>query len=251
MENIFLLALILGIFNGLSIVFNLSGIGVRNALIFGVFTGFLVGDVQLGFTVGATTLLMSIGFHTYGGATIPDYITGTIFGVIVAKEGGSIEAGLVTATALGLLMSQMDILGRATTVVFQHGGDRALANRNIKAFERWHLAGTIPWFLARFLPVFIGVLLSDQLANIVSFSNQFAWFTDGLRVVGVALPAVGFALLLSYMDLKKYWPYMLVGYVFFAYMGVNTIGLAILGAALAGLHIWFTKGEAFSMGGSE
>ncbi len=250
--NIFLLALILGLFNGLSIVFTLSGIGLRNALIFGVVTGALVGDVALGFQVGATTLLMSIGFYTYGGATIPDYITGTIFGVLVAHSGGNLDAGLVTATALGLLMSQMDILGRATTTFFQHGGDRALARRDLKAFERWHLAGTIPWFLARFLPVFIGVLLTDQIGGIVRFSEQFAWFTNGIKVVGSSLPAVGFALLLSYMDLKKYWPFMLVGYVLFAYMKVNTIGLAIFGAALAGLHLWYTKGEVFTMkGGSK
>jgi mannose/fructose/N-acetylgalactosamine-specific phosphotransferase system component IIC len=30
---------------------------------------------------------------------------------------------------------------------------------------------------------------------------------------------------------------MLVGYVLFAYMGVPTVGLAIIGAAAAGLHV--------------
>jgi PTS system mannose-specific IIC component len=39
------------------------------------------------------------------------------------------------------------------------------------------------------------------------------------------------------MDIKKYWPYMLAGYVLFAYMKVPTIGLAIVGVAAAGLYM--------------
>ena len=80
-------------------------------------------------------------------------------------------------------------------------------------------------------------------AVLADFSTNFKWFTDGLAVVGRALPAVGFALLLSYMDIKKYWPFMIVGYVLFAYMSVPTIGLALVGAA-AGFLYTTKKGGA-------
>ncbi len=235
--NIFLLAILLGLLNSVTQLLDLSGLSVRNPLTIGVITGLIVGDVSLGFEVGSVALLMSIGFHTFGGASIPDYVTGSIFGVLAAQQTGDINVGLALTTLIGLLMTQMDILGRATTTIFQHGGDRALENSDLKAFERWHVAGMIPWGLARFIPVFIGVLFTDQLQLISEISERFAWFSDGLAVVGAALPAIGFALLLSYMDLKKYWPYMVLGYVFFAYIGVGTIGLAILGAALAGVYL--------------
>ena len=235
--NTFLVALLLGLWSGVSMVLNLTGLGVRTALLSGVISGLVVGDVALGFEIGATCLLMSVGYYTYGGATTPDYVTGAIFGVVVAKNTGSYDVGLAISITLSLLMTQMDILGRASTTVFQHLADAALAQNNIKKFEVWTVLGTLPWILSRFVPVFVGILLVDQLEGFANFATSVAWVSNGLAVVGKALPAVGFALLLSYMDIKKYWPFMIVGYVLFAYMGVGTSGLALIGAAAGALYI--------------
>lgn len=242
--NTFMVALLLGLWAGVSMVIDLSGLGIRTALISGVIAGFLVGDVGMGFQIGSTCLLLSIGFYTYGGATIPDYVTGTMFGVVVAKNTGSYDVGLTIAVTLSLLMTQMDILGRASTTVFQHLGDKALAENKIKKFEMWTLMGTLPWILSRFVPVFLGILMVDQLQVFADFANSVKWISDGLAVVGKALPAVGFALLLSYMDLKKFWPFMVIGYVMFAYMGVGTIGLAIVGCAAGALYTSTKTGGA-------
>jgi len=242
--NTFLLALILGLWSGVAMVLDLVGLGVRTALINGIMAGLLVGNVALGFEIGATTTLLGIGFYTYGGATIPDYVTGAIFGVVAAAKTGDSAIGLTVAITLSLLMTQMDILGRATTTIFQHAADGALAKNNIGSFEGWTLAGMIPWLLSRAIPVFVGVLLSDNLTVLADFSANFVWFTNGLSVVGKSLPAVGFALLLSYMDVSKYWPFMVIGYVLFAYMGVPTIGLALVGVTAGYLFTLKKKGAA-------
>ncbi|MEA5018689.1 MAG: PTS sugar transporter subunit IIC [Erysipelotrichaceae bacterium] len=234
--NTFLLATLLGLWSGIAMVFNLMGLGLRTALINGIIAGLLVGNVGLGFEIGATTTLMGIGFYTYGGATIPDYVTGAIFGVVAAAETGDSAIGLTIAITLSLLMTQMDILGRATTTVFQHAADKALASNSLGAFEGWTLAGSIPWMLSRAVPVFVGVLLKDNLGALAELSEKIKWFTTGLQVVGRALPAVGFALLLSYMDIKKFWPFMILGYVLFAYMNVPTIGLALVGVVSGFLY---------------
>lgn len=240
--NTFLLALFLAIFTGLMIIFTaLSMGGIYNPLLFGVFTGLLVGDVKLGLEVGATAALLDIGFYTYGGATTPDYNIGAMFGTVVAKQSGSLEQGLLVATVVGLLISWFDIFGRGVTTVFQHGGDRALANKDVKSFERWHLLGTMGWFWSRFIPVFIGMLFIDRYQVIADFIANYAWIKNGLVVIGKALPAVGFALLLSYMDIKNFWPFMLVGYALYAFMGVPTLGLAIIGIALGYLFTLFIK----------
>jgi PTS system mannose-specific IIC component len=220
----------------------LSGIGVRTELICGVVAGIVVGNPGLGFQVGATCTLMSIGFYTYGGATIPDFVTGAMLGTVMAKET-TLEAGLTIAVTMSLIMTQLDILGRASTTVFQHLADGALAKNSIKKFEMWTLAGTLPWFFSRAIPVFVAILLKDQVADLVAQAEKLTWFSNGLRIVGRALPAVGFALLLSYMDLKKYWPFLVVGYVLFAFVGIGTIGLALLGAA-AGFLFTNAKGGA-------
>ena len=237
MNNV-LLGVILGLWSGVSMVLDLSGIGIRTTLITGVLAGLCVGDVNMGFKIGSTCLLMSIGFYTYGGATIPDWITGSLFGTVVAvKAGGDYDAGLTVAVSLSLLMSQMDILGRATTTVFQHLGEGALAKNNIKKFEAVTLCGVLPWALSRMIPVLLGMILIDNVVVLVNFANTFAWFSKGLSVVGKVLPAVGFALLLSYMDLTKYWPFLIVGFVLFAYAGMGTIALALVGLAAAGLFV--------------
>lgn len=238
----FMVALLLGLWSGVSMVLNLTGLGVRTALLSGVIAGLLVGDVNLGFEVGAQCLLLSVGYYTYGGATTPDYVTGSMFGVVVAKATGSIDVGLTVAITLSLLMTQMDILGRASTTVFQHLADKALADNKIKTFEVWVIAGTIPWILSRLIPTFLGCLLVEQVEAIANAATSIAAVSNGLAVVGKALPAVGFALLLSYMDIKKYWPFMVVGYVMFAYMGVGTLGLALVGAAAGALYISNAKG---------
>ena len=232
-----LLGVILGLWSGVSMVLDLSGIGIRTTLITGVLAGLLVGDVNMGFQIGSTCLLMSIGFYTYGGATIPDWITGSLFGTVIAAKAGDYNTGLTTAVALSLLMQEMDILGRATTTVFQHLGEKALAENNIKKFETVTLCGVLPWALSRMIPVLLGMILIDNVVVLVNFANTFAWFSKGLSVVGKVLPAVGFALLLSYMDLTKFWPFLIVGFVLFAYAGMGTIALALVGLAAAGLFV--------------
>ena len=237
MSNL-LLGIILGAWSGISMVLNLSGVGVRTTLITGVIAGLCVGDVNMGFQIGSICMLMSIGFYTYGGATIPDYITGTMFGTVIAVKTGSYDAGLVTAEALAVLMSEMDILGRATTTVFQHLAEGALAENSISKFETFTILGTLPWILSRLIPVLLGMIMIDHIADLVNFANTVLWVKNGMAVVGGILPAVGFALLLSYMDLKKYWPYLIIGFVLFAYAGMGTIALALVGAALAGIVVF-------------
>ena len=48
MSNV-LLGVILGLWSGVSMVLNLSGVGVRTTLITGVLAGLCVGDVNMGF----------------------------------------------------------------------------------------------------------------------------------------------------------------------------------------------------------
>ena len=233
----FMLGLILGLWSGVSMVLNLSGIGIRTPIITGLLAGLCVGNTGMGLEVGSVMLINSLGFYTYGGATIPDFITGAIFGTVVGARTGNVDAGIVVASAIALLMSEMDILGRATTTIFQHLAEGALAKNNIKRFETDTLLGTLPWALSRMLPVFLGMILIDNVVVLTNFATSIEWIANGLRVVGKALPAVGFALLLSYMDLKKYWPYFIIGYVLFAYTGMGTLPLALVGLAAASFSV--------------
>ena len=240
MSNL-MLGIILGLWSGVAMVLDLSGLGVRTPIITGLLAGLCCGDLNMGLQVGSVMLINSLGFYTYGGATIPDFITGSIFGTVVGAKTGNVDAGIVVAQGISLLMSEMDILGRASTTVFQHLGEGALAQNNIKKFELYTLLGVLPWALSRMLPVVLGMILIDNVVALTNFATSIEWIANGLRVVGKALPAVGFALLLSYMDLKKYWPFFIIGFVLYAYAGMGTVALALVGLAAAS---FFVKGGA-------
>jgi PTS system mannose-specific IIC component len=234
------IALVLAVWAYISIVLVLGpGLWMGEALVAGAVTGLVVGDVQVGLQIGATLTLMSLGMWTYGGATMPDFMTGAILGTAVAalKGGtGGLEAGLAVAIPASILMTQLDVLGRAVTTVFIHGADRAVERGDTKAITAWHLWGHLPWGLTRAIPVFLAVWLGAGPINSV-IGAMPEWFMNGMKVTGRLLPALGFALLLGQLPIKKYWPFLVIGFVAFAYLKLPIMGIAILAAAIGSLYI--------------
>ena len=210
--------------------------GFWTPLLTGAMAGIFIGHPEVGLQVGATCSLMSIGFYTYGGAVTPSYGLGAIFGTVVAVQSGNYNQGIVVGSVVALLGSWFDILQGLMATGFIHGADKALAKNNIRGFEAWHLNGMWTIQICNFVPVFVGMLFIDKYQLIVDFVNQYSWFEQGISVVGSVLPAVGFAMLLSYMDIKRFWPFMIIGYVLFAYLKLPTLGLALLGTALAYIY---------------
>ena len=56
---------------------------------------------------------------------------------------------------------------------------------------------------------------------------------DGLSVAAGILPALGFALLMQLTYNKELAPYLFIGFVFVAFLGMSNVGVAIVGAILA------------------
>ena len=54
-----------------------------------------MGDLTTGLLVGATLQLMTLGVATYGGATVPDFLSGAIMGTAYAiLSGKGVEYGI-------------------------------------------------------------------------------------------------------------------------------------------------------------
>ena len=218
--------------------------GWYNPLVLGTVTGIIVGNPQLGLQIGAACALMDLGFYTYGGAVVPSYSMGALFGTVVAANGGDYNQGILVGTVVAMLGSWFDIIQGFLAIPFNHMADKAAANNDIKGVERWHLLGMpLTIMSTNFIPVFLGLLVIDKYQIIMDFIDKYAWIEAGLNAVSCVLPAVGFALLLSYMDIKKYWWAMLVGYVMFAFLGMPTLGLAILGVCVAYVYCFKLRKE--------
>ena len=210
-----------------------SDFGLNRPLLAGCFAGIVMGDLAFGLTVGATLQLMVLGVSNFGGSSIPDFMSaaliGTALGVI---SGQGEEFGIGLAVPAGMLLVQIDVLARFANTFFQHQADKYAEEVNLKKIEMMNILGVLMWGLSRAVPVFICLILGSKA--VTSFVSYFpVWLSSGLKVAGGLLPAVGIAILLRYLPTKKYIPYLLMGFVLAAYLGVPMLGVAICGLALA------------------
>lgn len=61
----------------------------------------------------------------------------------------------------------------------------------------------------------------------------------GLKTAGIILPAMGIAILMRYLPLKRYFPYFILGFVLMAYFTktFSLLGTALVGFVFAALHV--------------
>jgi PTS system mannose-specific IIC component len=236
-----------GIFDSLSVQ-----IGPATPLFAGAFVGLVMGDLKTGLEVGATLTLMTLGVATYGGAAVPDYLSGAIIGTAYAIiSGEGMAYGIGVAIPIGLLLTQADVLGRMANTFWQHRAVKHAEKGDDKGVDFDNVMGWLSWFLSRMIPVSIGLIFGD---TVVEFINKIIpqWFMTGLKTAGAILPAMGIAILLHYLPIKKYWSYFLIGFVLMAYFtipaatqanptpsapGFTVLGVALVGLALAGIFV--------------
>ncbi len=134
----------------------------------GFFAGLVLGDVTTGLVVGGTLNLLVLGIGNFGGASIPDYMTGALLGTAFAIQSGQgAEFGVTLAIPIGLLMIQLDILARFSNTYFQHRAERLVENGNFESAARMNLLGLIPQSISRMLPVFLALVFGSDFVNLV------------------------------------------------------------------------------------
>ncbi len=218
-------------------------IGFYSPLFAGALTGCLLGDTVTGLAIGASLQLMVLGVATYGGASVPDFLSGAIIGTAYAiLSGKGAEYGIGLAVPIGLLLTQLDILGRMCNVYFQHRALRCAELGDDRGVERSNLMGIIPWTVSRAIPVFVGLYFGNTV--VTTLNSYFpAWIMAGLRAAGGILPAMGIAILMRYLPLRRFYPFYIIGFVVMAYgAGSYTVlAVALLGLAFAGIYLMLKK----------
>lgn len=199
----------------------------------GIILGALLGDVNQGMYIGATLQLMSMGVVGLGGASVPNYtITAIVTTIVAIASGSGYEVGLAIGLPVGMLYVNLDILHKVLNGRVQAW---ALSEYNKKNFDKGlkilnlHYVLMVLKFL---LPVLI-VIVAGQTVVEAIVSAMPDWLFNGMKVAGKILPVTGMAMLLNYMPVKKNFLYLCIGFVMYAYMGVPTLGVAIIGLGLA------------------
>ncbi|MGX8852184.1 PTS mannose/fructose/sorbose/N-acetylgalactosamine transporter subunit IIC [Amedibacillus sp. YH-ame10] len=212
---------------------NNTKIGIFEPVVAGFIAGIIMGDAKIGLAVGGTLQLMILGVGTYGGASIPDYMTAAIISTAFAIAGGKgTEFALALAVPIGLLLMQLDIVARFANSFFEHRAEHYCEKRQYKGVELCNLAGMFSWGLSRFIPIFIALYFgSDLVQNLINIAPQ--WLMDGLGVAGGVLPALGIAVLLRYLPISNFYGYIIIGFVLASYLQIPMLGVALIGLALA------------------
>ena len=200
----------------------------------GMFAGLIMGDLTTGLYIGGTLQLMVLGVGTFGGSSIPDYVSGALIGTAFAVTSGNAEIGLAIAVPVGVLLVQLDVLARFCNTYFQHICDQGCEEKNWGKIKLGVVCGMIPWALSRAIPMLVCLLLGQDVIAVAANAAP-AWLISGFKFVGGLLPAVGIAILLRYLPLSRYWMYTLLGFFLAAYLKVPILGVAIVGLVAAAI----------------
>jgi len=199
-----------------------------NALV----VGMIVGDVPTALIIGGTYELMNIGLNPLGGSSVPNYnigsVVGTAFGAKVGLEMG-MSIGIVVAT----LGTSLDVFTKALGSIFLNKAKASFAKYEFKKGYNWIHFGLVPRTLIN-SPVPIALLLIAGQGLVETINEAIpAWLLNGFKNAGNVLPCLGFAILLRSLNIKGNMQYLLIGFFCYAYLGVNALGTAIIGLALA------------------
>jgi PTS system mannose-specific IIC component len=225
--------------------------GLRWPVITSIVCGLIVGDMKTALYIGGTLNLMALGLAPIGGSSIPEYGVGTVIGIAVAvSTGGSIESGIAIAIPVSMLMVQFDVIAKVSnSFVVKRAQDYA----NKKEFKKMNsilLVGPVIMWLTGAIPVALTLFIGVDLVNSILNSMPY-WFTHGLSVAAKLLPVVGIAILMNFMPTKKYFVAIVGGYFLFAYLGVDMLGIAMVGFIVSYIFYKFKLSNVQSVGGLE
>jgi len=199
----------------------------------GLLVGLLMGDIPTGLFIGGSMQLTILGVGTFGGASRIDANSGTVIAAVFAigLDMDPEQAIAAIAVPVASLLVQMDVLGRFANTYFANRIDTKIEEMDYAGIERNYLYGLIPWSLSRMLPVFLALVFGGGLVqNIVEvLNNELLWLGDGLSVAGAVLPAVGFAILLRNLPVKKHVSYLILGFTITALLTTVFDNIQLLG----------------------
>lgn len=196
--------------------------------------GIIMGRPDIGLVVGGTIQLMSMGAAGLGGSSAPDYgmagMVATVISCLTGSEDTSV--GLAIGVVVAMLYVQLDVIFKIyNSWVFKMIRGFAVKRDYGRMLASCFLSHL--WlFLQGAVPMIIVLAFGQQAVEaIVAFMP--AWFTQGLSIAAGVLPVTGFAVLLTFMPVNKFFAFLIVGYVLAAYFNLSVLPIALLGVAIA------------------
>lgn len=228
-------ALLLSVFIAVIITEN-YGYGywmISRPIFAGPLVGLILGDVQTGLIVGGSVELMYMGILPIGGSVPPNaQIAGMLSTVFAIQNGGNPEVGITLALPIGMLAQLLIMFAWNINILLMHRADKYITNGEIRKVELTHLSGLLIFFVVFFIPSFLAVYYGSGFVNDV-VAGMPALLMDGMKVASGILPAVGMAMLLKMMNMKKFWPLFMLGFVLATYLELAVLPISLIGFSIA------------------
>lgn len=200
----------------------------------GILVGIFMGHPMLGMLAGANIQLVYLGWINAGGVMPSNTMVAGIYGTALTILSSASPKLAVTFaipfSLLGLLMVQ---IYQTLNSFWVHRADKALAEGNVNQirflnFVPSFIVSLLVYGLPAFCLLLFGKGWATALINAIPES-----LTTALEVVGGLMPALGIAMLLSYLGKKSLNAYFFIGFFLAVYLKLDTTAVAIFSAAIA------------------
>lgn len=212
----------------------------------GPVVGMIMGDLQTGLAVGVTIELMFLAVIFVGTATPPNPTISTAIATGIAiLGGGGTELAVATALPISFIGQIAETVQNSViNVYFMHRAEKSALELDTKGLVINNtilpmLMNALLYGVPTFLAIYLG---ADFVASVINAIPEK--IITGLAVGGNMIGAVGFALLLNSIKVKKMWPFFLLGFFFSSYLGVNMIGIAMMALICSALYYYFKIQDA-------
>lgn len=200
----------------------------------GILVGIFMGHPMLGMLAGANIQLVYLGWINAGGVmpsnTMVAGIYGTALTILSSANPKLAVTFAIPFSLLGLLMVQ---IYQTINSFWVHKADKALADGNVRQIR---FLNYVPSFVVALvvygLPDFGLVLFGKEWATTLINAIPKS-LTTALEVVGGLMPALGIAMLLSYLGKKSLNAFFFIGFFLAVYLKLDTTAVAIFSAAIA------------------
>lgn len=217
--------------------------GLSRPLITGMLTGLVLGDMTQGIIIGATLQLIFMGINGVGAAVPPDQTIGTLIATAFAiLTGQGAEIALTLAIPVAVAAQALDIFGRTFTTVFIHMADKFAQKGEYRKLEMAHYAGLLVHFVRVSIIVFPAIYFGvDAVQEFIGMIPESV--LRGLEVSGGMLPAVGFGMLLTMLNIPYLFPFYFIGFALATFGGFSTIGVTILAVSIALILDYYKRNQ--------
>ena len=207
----------------------------------GFLTGVIMGEPVLGMQAAAYIQLTYLGWITAGGSMPGNLMVAGIYGTALTVLSGAdpklAVSFAVTLSLLGILINQAYMTINAFWV---HKADKYLEQGNITGVRLMNyvpsgITSTILYGVPAFCLVYFG---GDFATKALAAIPQN--IIDALNVVGALMPALGIAMLLSFLAKKKIVAFFFIGYFATVYAKLDTMAITIFAACVGVLIYLFT-----------